>query len=290
MNHGQIPSDLAAVRNHTRSFADFTLVYPVISRRSGGLSLGINLNPDKRCSFDCVYCEVNRRVPGRNIPVDPRVIREELTCLIQMVKEGRLLNERRFNGAGQLALAIKDIAFSGDGEPTLVHNFSDCIQAATDVRRVERLDQTKIVLITNATGLNKPDVKKGLAIMDSNNGEVWAKLDAGTEAWYRLVNRSTVQFDRILANILSTARERPIVIQSLFMRVRGETMPEPELLAYCERINELVASGGQIKEIHAYTVARPVPEPWVEKLTQSELDRIATVIREQTGLGVRTFV
>ncbi len=35
------------------------LVYPVVSRRSGGLSLGVNLFPEaKLCSFDCPYCEV----------------------------------------------------------------------------------------------------------------------------------------------------------------------------------------------------------------------------------------
>ena len=50
----QIESSWAAVRDHTRHFTDFTFVYPVISRRSRGLSIGVNLNPDKVCNFDCV--------------------------------------------------------------------------------------------------------------------------------------------------------------------------------------------------------------------------------------------
>ncbi|MGC8989652.1 MAG: radical SAM protein, partial [Verrucomicrobiia bacterium] len=140
-----------------------------------------------------------------------------------------------------------------------------------------------------ATGLDKDDVKKGLAVMDANNGEVWAKLDAGRETWYRLINRSTVRFERILGNVLHTSRERPIVIQSLFMKVHGRTMPEAELLAYCERLRSIVVNGGKIKEVHAYTIARPVPEPWVEKLTERELEAIAAVIRGETGLSVRTF-
>ena len=41
---------------HERRFADNRFVYPVISRRSQGLSLGVNLNPDKICNFDCIYC------------------------------------------------------------------------------------------------------------------------------------------------------------------------------------------------------------------------------------------
>lgn len=288
-DRGQVPPDLAAVRDHNRSFSGLTIVYPVISRRAGGLSLGVNLNPDKRCNFNCAYCEVNRRLPGRGGNVDPARIFDELTLLVRWAKEGRLLEDQKFHDAGELVRTIKDISFSGDGEPTLVQNFSECVEAAAEVRKRENLDQTKIVLITNATGLDKVDVKKGLAVMDVNNGEVWAKLDAGTETWYRMVNRSTVQYERILGNIVDTSRGRPIVIQSMFMRVRGSTMPETELLAYCERLRSIVANGGQIKEVHAYTIARPVPEPWVEKLTEQELEATATVIRGQTGLSVRTF-
>ncbi|MDH7501221.1 MAG: radical SAM protein [Verrucomicrobiota bacterium] len=288
-DRGQVPSGLAAVRDHNRSFSGLTIVYPVISRRAGGLSLGVNLNPDKRCNFNCAYCEVNRRLPGRAGKVDPARILDELTLLVRWAKEGRLLADEKFHEAGNLARTIKDISFSGDGEPTLAENFSECVEAAAEVRRRENLDQTKIVLITNATGLDKDDVKKGLAVMDANNGEVWAKLDAGTETWYWLINRSPVRFERILANILNASRERPIVIQSLFMRVHGRTMPEAELLAYCERLRSIVVNGGKIKEVHAYTIARPVPEPWVEKLTERELEAIGAVIRGETGLSVRTF-
>ncbi|NLH74444.1 MAG: radical SAM protein [Verrucomicrobia bacterium] len=288
-DRGQVPSNLAAVQDHNRSFSGLTIVYPVISRRAGGLSLGVNLNPDKRCNFNCAYCEVNRRLPGRPERVDPARILDELTLLVRWAKEGRLLSHQKFQEAGDLVRTIKDISFSGDGEPTLVENFSECVEAAAEVRRRENLDQTKIVLITNATGLDKADVKKGLAVMDANNGEVWAKLDAGTEAWYRMINRSSVQFERILRNILDTSRERPIVIQSLFMRVHGGPMPEAELLAYCERLRSIVLNGGKIKEVHAYTIARPVPEPWVEKLTEQELEATAAVIRGKTGLSVRTF-
>lgn len=285
----KVSSDLAAVRDHSRQFRELTLVYPVISRRSGGLSLGINLNPDKHCNFNCVYCEVNRRLPGRPAAVDAGMVKDELTWLVRSVLEGRLCEEEKFREAGDLARIIKDIAFSGDGEPTLAPNFSECVQSAADVRNQEKLRETKIVLITNATRLDEPEVQKGLRIMDANNGEVWAKLDAGTEAWYKRVNRSKETLDRILANLITTARRRPIVIQSLFMRVRGQTMPKEELTAYCNRLTEITRAGGLIKEVHAYTTARPVPEPWVERLAAAELESTARVIRERTGLKVRAF-
>jgi wyosine [tRNA(Phe)-imidazoG37] synthetase (radical SAM superfamily) len=285
----RIPSQLAAVQNHSRHFAGFVFVYPVISRRSRGLSLGVNLNPDKECNFDCVYCEVDRRRPGRVKRVDIARLQEELAALIRLAKSGALASEPRFSEAPALARDIKDIALSGDGEPTMIANLAACVQAVADVKRAEGLAETKLVLITNAAGLDKADVKRGLEILDANQGEVWAKLDAGTETYFRRVNRTHIQFERILKNLHATARARPIVIQSLFFRLNGLVMPPDELAAYCARLNAIVLAGGQLKEVHAYTIARPAPEPGATKLTAKELDAIAAAIREQTRLTVLTF-
>jgi wyosine [tRNA(Phe)-imidazoG37] synthetase (radical SAM superfamily) len=281
---------MPAVQDHSRQYAEFTFVYPVISRRSGGLSLGVNLNPDKVCNFDCIYCEVDRRIPGRASKVDIDQMREELTALIRFVRAGGLAREARFHGLPERVIReVKDIAFSGDGEPTLVPCFADCVQAVADIKRAESLDDTKLVLITDAAGLDKADVRRGLAIMDANQGEIWGKLDAGTESYYRRINRTYVRFDRILANLLSTARVRPIVIQSLLLRVHGEAMDAAELDAYCSRLNEITAGGGRIKEVHAYTVARVTPEPYATPLEPESLEQMAAVIARRTGLAVRAF-
>jgi wyosine [tRNA(Phe)-imidazoG37] synthetase (radical SAM superfamily) len=285
----QIKPTFAAVQDHSRQFSDFTFVYPVISRRSRGLSIGVNLNPDKVCNFDCIYCEVDRRTPGKVSRLDLNQMRDELAAMIRFARDGGLAKEPKFNEVPWLTRDIRDIAFSGDGEPTMIHNFAECVQIVADVKRAEGLDSTKIVLITDAAGLDKADVKRGLEIMDANNGEIWAKLDAGTEPYFRLVNRTSIQFERILKNLVETARARPIVIQSLFLKVRGEAMPAPELDAYCARLNDIVKGGGRIREVHAYTIARPTPEPYATKLTADELNAIAATIRERTKLNVLTF-
>ena len=171
----------------------------------------------------------------------------------------------------------------------MIHNFAECVETVVEVQQSEGLDETKIVLITDAAGLDKADVKRGLKLMDTHHGEIWGKLDAGTEDYYREVNRSNVKFDRILSNLLETARARPIIIQSLFLKVHGQAMPAAELDAYCGRLNDLTESGGQISEVHLYTVARPTPEAFAAKLELAELENMAAAVREQTGLTVAVF-
>lgn len=285
------------VEDHSRCYRDFLYVYPVISRRSRGLSIGINLNPDKLCNFDCVYCEVDRRTSPRVDQVDLAIIRQELETMVEQVRTGRLpflpppaspLAAPLLSSA-RLSSVIKDFAFSGDGEPTLAPNFAECVQTVADVKRQEGLHETKIVLITNATGLDKAEVQRGLEWLDQNQGEIWAKLDAGESAYYREIDRSSVSFDRILRNLLITAQKRPIVIQTLFLRWQGQMMSPAEFDAYCQRLIELVRQGAQIKEVHAYTIARPTPEPEALALPERELERLAGEIRKKTGLVVQVF-
>lgn len=284
-----IKSSWAAVQDHTRHFSDFTFVYPVISRRSRGLSIGVNLNPDKVCNFDCIYCEVDRRIPGAVTDVDLNQMKDELTAMIRFAKDGGLAKEPKFNEVPWLTREVKDIAFSGDGEPTMIHNFAECVQTVVDVKQAEALAATEIVLITDAAGLDKANVKQGLELMDAHEGEVWGKLDAGTEDYFKTVNRTNVKFQRILDNLLATAKARAIIIQSLFLKVHGEPMSEAELHAYCDCLNELTAGGGQIHEVHLYTVARPTPEAFATKLEPTELEAMAATVRERTGLTVAVF-
>jgi len=285
----EIKSTWAVVQDHTRHFSDFTFVYPVISRRSHGLSIGVNLNPDKVCNFDCIYCEVDRRIPGAVTGVDLRQMKDELTAMVRFARDGGLAKEPKFDEVPWLTREVKDIAFSGDGEPTMINNFADCVEAVVDVKQAEGLESTRIVLITDAAGLDKGDVKRGLEVMARNNGEIWGKLDAGTEEYFKLVNRTNVKFERILNNLLETSKVRPIIIQSLFFKVHDEAMSEAELEAYCGRLRDITDGGGQIREVHLYTVARPTPETYATKLEAIELEQMADMIRERAQLAVSVF-
>lgn len=98
-----------------------------------------------------------------------------------------------------------------------------------------------------------------------------------------------MRFDRILSNLLETARVRPIVIQSLFLKTHGQPMSSIELEAYCRRLNQIRDGGGTLREVHAYTLARPTPEAWATRLSAEELSTVAETIRAQTGLRVEEF-
>ena len=274
---------------HPRDWRDNFYVYPVISRRSHGLSIGINLNPDTACNFDCVYCQVDRTGTPRVRDVDPVRVGEELREMIRLAKSGELFADAAFAGVPEDMRAIKDIAFSGDGEPTTCKFFQECVGIVAKIKREARLPATKIVLITDACYLTKPEVAAALAVMDANSGEIWAKLDAGTQEYYQRVNRPNFPLTHVMENIIAAARVRPIVIQSLFMRLDGAGPDGNEIRAYVDRLGEVLAAGGKLSLVQVYTVARRPAESFVTALSGAEVDRIVQLVRERTGLHAEAY-
>ncbi len=280
---------LTAHRQHSRRFEDFKFVYPVLSRRSRGISIGINTNPDKVCNFDCIYCQVDRTTPATATKFDLVVAEEELRTLIDIVQSGEIAQHPPFDSVPKDKLHLNDIALSGDAEPTTLPKFSQAIETIARVKP----KGVKIVLITDAGGLDRPDVKRGLELMDKNNGEVWAKLDAGTEEYFKLINRTKIPFARILKNIRDCAKARPIVIQSLFLKIHGAGPSPDEIEAYCQRLREI----DNIQLVQVYTIARKsmtmvdgVPAwQFVSALSDSEVDAIAQQVRRKTGLAAESF-
>jgi wyosine [tRNA(Phe)-imidazoG37] synthetase (radical SAM superfamily) len=276
-------------RDHRRTFADNLFVYAVVSRRSKGVSIGVNLNPDKVCNFDCVYCQVDRKTSPLVRDVDVPRLLEELEQTLDLVLSGRLFELERFRLTPPGLRRLNDIAFSGDGEPTTCPQFREVVRAAADIKRHHVLDDVKLVLITNATRFHHPPVRDALALLDVNNGEIWAKLEAGTEEYYRAVDRTTIPFARVLANITEAAQARPVVIQALFLKMHGTPPPPSEIDAFCDRLTQIVQSGGRIRLVQVYTVARVPAEDWVTPLTDVEVDAITERVRQRTGLNTESF-
>jgi wyosine [tRNA(Phe)-imidazoG37] synthetase (radical SAM superfamily) len=272
-------SRVLTIDDHRRELNANRYVYAVLSRRSSGISVGINLNPGKACNFDCIYCQVDRTSPAQFKRVDLRRLEVELREILLRARSGTLYSDPPFAGVIAPLRRLTDIAFSGDGEPTAFARFKEAVEIAVRARQEADLERLKIVLITNAALFHRSNVREALELLDANRGEIWAKLDAGTESYYKLVDVTPIPFERVLRNILEAARKRPLVIQSLFMRVHGRAPDEAEVGAYCRRLQDIVERGGKIKLVHVYTVARPPAKTHVTPLSPQEVDDIAARVR-----------
>ena len=276
-------------QQHSRNFEQNRFVYPVISRRSGGVSIGVNLNPDKVCNFDCIYCQVDRTRQSETRFVETDALLTELRGVLELVLSGDLFELQRFSETPPSMRRLNDIAFSGDGEPTTFRNFDEIIQACAEVRQDVGATESKMVLITNASMFHRPHVQNGLEILDRNCGEIWAKLDAGTEEYFQIIDRTKFTLKHVMGNLVLAAKLRPIVIQSLWMRVDDEPPTMDELEAYSDRLNEIVSAGGEIKLVQIYTVARQPAESYVSPLTNDEVDFWVNEVRRRTRLNVAGF-
>ena len=220
-----------------RHFLGNRFVYVVISPRARGLSVGLNMNPDKFCNFDCVYCEVNRDVPPPERELDVCVMTTELEKTLLLIHSGGIRQLAGYSELSPELLRLRHVAFSGDGEPTLCVNFVEAVQAVVHVR-ARGFPFFKMALITNGTGLDLPSVQDGLRYF-TREDEIWIKLDAGTQAYMDRVNRSEVSLDKVMENARLIGRKRPIIIQSLFPLIEGQEPPPEEIDQYIHRLREL---------------------------------------------------
>ncbi|MDF1744617.1 MAG: radical SAM protein [Gimesia sp.] len=282
-------SSLPLHSQHQRNYHDNRFVYPVLSRRSKGISIGINLNPDKICNFDCIYCQVDRREESETRFVEFDQLLAELDHMLNFVISGEIYQDEKFSSVPEDLRRLNDLAFSGDGEPTTYRNFDKIVKDVADLKKKYRADQVKMVLITNASMFHRKSTQNALKVLDENQGEIWAKLDAGTEDYFKKIDRTKIRFQQILDNISLVATQRPIVIQSLFMLVNQEPPEAAEIDAYCMRLNEIISAGGQIKLVQVYTIARQTAEDYVASLHTEQVDEIAWKVKEKTRLTTEVY-
>jgi wyosine [tRNA(Phe)-imidazoG37] synthetase (radical SAM superfamily) len=269
-------------RDHRRELDLNRYVYAVVSRRARGLSIGVNLNPDKVCNFGCPYCQVDRTTPGGRARVDVAKLAAELEHLLRRAA-GDLWKEPPFDTVAPGMRRVADIAVAGDGEPTTPPEFPAAAREARAAR--DRLAPgVPLRLLTNATLFHRDRVRAALAEFD----ELWCKLDAGTEAYFQAVDGTRLPLRRILDNLLLVARERPIVVQSLFLTLDGVGPDDSEIGAWVGRLREVVDRGGRIDHVQVYTVARTPSDPRCGPLDGDRLEAIAAAARA-AGLAAAVY-
>lgn len=265
--------------NHSRLSEFDRLVYPVISRRSGGLSLGINLNPDKRCNFDCVYCQVER--------TDDQPVAEP--SLVQLEQELRHWLGS-ISADGYRGYPLRDIGLAGDGEPTTVRILPQVLQLLLDLKQEFALpDAVKLVLFSNATGLDRKDLAPLWAPFYQAKGEVWCKLDYWDALSLQQLNRTSVPFERLVGKICDFGREHPLVLQSCFFNWQGQEQISAGYPGYVALVQRLLDAGVQLQKIQAYTLARQPAEAEAGPWSDAQMDQLAASLRRNLALPVELF-
>jgi wyosine [tRNA(Phe)-imidazoG37] synthetase (radical SAM superfamily) len=274
--------------DHSRALGANRYVYAVISRRAGGLSIGLNLNPDKVCNFGCRYCQVDRKTPARWTQVDLELLTEELDRMLALAAGGDLWRTPPFDTVAPALRTVADISLAGDGEPTSCRLFADVIAQCGVLRERHGLGSLPIHVLTNATLFDRPGVQAGLHTLAELGGDIWAKLDAGTAPYFEQVVKTSIGFDHVLANLHWAATRWPLIIQTLFCRIDGQDPSDAEAAAWARHLHDIVSSGGQIDHVQLTTVQRRPEDPRCLAVPAYRLQEIADHGRAH-ALDIRVY-
>jgi wyosine [tRNA(Phe)-imidazoG37] synthetase (radical SAM superfamily) len=273
-----------SIRDHNRDSSGMLYVYPVVSRRAGGVSVGINLNPNNACNWRCIYCQVPDLKRGGPPPIDLDRLGNELRDLLNWLYVGDYLDRH----VPPEARRVVDIAFSGNGEPTTASEFPEAVALVGRVLDDLVLPEHPCLrLITNGSQLGKSGVQRGIALIGQRGGEVWFKIDAvGTEAMQRF-NGVALQPETVQRRLRKCASLCATWVQTCLFAMDGQA-PAPEDL---DRYLKLIGNAREaLAGVHLYGLARPSLQseaPRLSALPAEWLESFADRIRNQAGLTVR---
>jgi hypothetical protein len=284
---------MLTIHDHRRDSAGYTYIYPVISRRAGGVSVGINLNPNNACNWACIYCQVPDLVRGSAPAIDLPQLEAELRGFLSDVVYGDWLQE---NAPGN-ARKLQDIAFSGNGEPTSAVEFPAVVTLAASVLRDFGLshpdqnhsdqDHIKLRLITNGSLLSRKSVQHAVRKMAESNGEVWFKLDRATSLGMTQINQVNDNMIAIKKRLLACVEHCPTWIQTCWFALDGMAPDAVERQAYLDVVSEV---SDKIAGVHLYGLARQPMQPGSERLSSLPDTEMQAFAEEIRRLGVAVTV
>lgn len=278
-----MPEEPLSTTNHDRDAAGLRYVYPVVSRRAGGLSVGINLNPNSACNWRCIYCQVPDLVRGAAPPIDGELLEAELRGFLGDVLEGDFLERRCPPGSRRLV----DLAFSGNGEPTTARELPQLVErVGTVLQEAGLAGSLPLRLITNGSQVLRPEVQEALSRMATLGGEVWFKLDRATRAGRSLINDVAAGEERLREQLDTCARLCPTWLQTCLFQLDGAAPAEEELGAWLELVGGLVEAGTPLQGVHLYGLARPSLQPEAERLRRLPASWLETFAGRVRDLGL----
>jgi wyosine [tRNA(Phe)-imidazoG37] synthetase (radical SAM superfamily) len=273
-----------SIHDHSRELSGLKYIYSVISRRAGGLSIGINLNVNNACNWQCIYCEIPNLTRGSPPPIELDVLENELRLFLHDIIHGDYMERH-------VAIEdrhLKDIAFSGNGEPTSAAEFPQVILIVKKIlQEFDLLHKIKIRLITNGSLMHEASVLKSIEMLEEINGEVWFKVDAATEETIKTINQVNLKPNQILERLLNTANICPTFVQTCIFMINGKSPDDKDINAYIELINKAKKI---IKGVHLYGLARPSLQPRARDLGRISEEELKNIAKKLIGLNIPTTV
>ena len=250
--------------NHCSDSVGLKYVYPVISRRMGGLSIGINFNPNNACNWRCIYCQVENLKIGSAPEMDFKLLEDELRLFLDDVLTGDFYERFQVDKDKR---AIKDIAIAGNGEPTSLKKFAQAVDLIGKVATEKDVfPRCQYVLITNGSLVHQSRVQEGLKVLSAYGGEVWFKLDSATEEGKALINNSAQSSKASVENLRLSASLCQTKLQSCFVDYDNQGLLEKERRAYLSLLRDIKRTGCALQKIMLYTIARPPQQPEAVRL------------------------
>lgn len=272
---------------HDRDVAGYRYVYPVISRRSGGLSIGINFNTDNTCNWRCIYCQVPDLQLGAAPPLKLDVLEAELLSFFAELKSGSFYQKFELE---KVDYTVKDIAISGNGEPTSLKLFAEAVEKIGSIARAERiLPASQFILITNGSLLHLPHVKEGLKKFSEYGGQIWFKFDSATDSGRRRLNNARLNTQSVSRNLRIAADFCPVWLQTCLVNVNGLGLIEHERDAYFNFLSE-IQKHKLVQGIMLYTIARPSFQPEAATLSPVSIEQMRVFADEISSLGFQVSV
>jgi len=273
--------------NHDRDSSGMTYVYPVVSRRAGGVSLGINLNPNNACNWACVYCQVPDLMRGAAPEIDLAQLESELRAMLTNILHGDFMQTRVPEGGRRL----NDIALSGNGEPTSARAFPHVIELIGRVMADFGLaGRIKLVLITNGSLIDRPRVQDGLRKMAALNGEVWFKFDSATASGMRTINQTRISPDKQFERLTLAARLCPTWLQTCVFALDGAPPSDAEQTAYLAAVTRIRQQRIPLQGVLLYGLARPSMQPQASRLSALPADWLAAFAEKIRAAGLSVKV
>lgn len=272
---------MLTINDHRRDSAGLTYVYPVISRRAGGVSVGVNLNTNNACNWACIYCQVPALTRGGPPPLDLDLLETELRSFMQEALFGQYLAREVPAEMRRLV----DVAFSGNGEPTSAAGFADAVSRVERVLREFSLANTLVVrLITNGSLMHRPSVREGVERIGALGGEVWFKIDRATIDGVASINQVPFSVERTCASLLQAAALADTWVQTCWFAVDGVEASEAEQCAYLDLLDSVKE---KIKGVHLYGLARPSLQPDAHRLSALPPEIFQRFADRVAALGIR---